>query len=266
MRHVRAALVVLALSVLSLAFAAGPAAAGGPTSVLLVRADSSNAASLYYTDADYATLSELVGANSQRGLLGKLDSSGTVHDVGSGVTLTWLIHDVAVWRVDRVYLDAEGGPWIATQLVMNDSGNVYDSPTVWHTATDAGGLRGLFERVGLGADSGTRGDGVAPAGDAAAAVPDLSSVTPEPAQKTSQPASPAPTWGGWAWGLAGLALGIALTMGAVRVLPMTWPATGSDATAGPADPVASPMAALDDDRGDDREPWSVPDVLSRSGG
>ena len=34
--------------------------------------------------------------------------------------MTWLIHDVAVWRVDRVYLGDEGGPWIATQSDMND--------------------------------------------------------------------------------------------------------------------------------------------------
>jgi hypothetical protein len=262
MRHVRAALVVLALSVMSLAFA-GPAAAGGPTSVLLVRSDTNQAASLYYTDADYATLSELVGANSQRGLSGELDSSGTGHEFRSGVTLTWLVHDVAVWRVDRVYLDAEGGPWIATQLVMNDSGNVYDSPTVWHTATDAGALRGLFERVGLGA-----GPEAAVAGGGApnAVTPDLSSATPAPPQRTSRPASPTPTWGGWAWGLAGLALGIALTMGAVRVLPRTRPAADSDATAAPADPVVSPTAVLGDDHEDGREPWSVPDVLSRSGG
>jgi hypothetical protein len=262
MRRVRAAIVVLALSVMSLSFAAGPAAAGGPTSVLLVQSDTRKAASLYYTDADYALLSELVGGIS-RAEAGKVDSSGTGHEFGSGVTLTWLVHDVAVWRVDRVYLDAEGGPWIATQSDMTASGNVYDSPTVWHTAADGGALRGLFERVGLGS-----GSAAAVAGGGAPNVdtPDLSSVTPEPAQKTSQPASPTRTWGGWAWGLAGLALGVALTMGAIRVLPRTGPATDSDATTAPADPVVSPTAALDDDREVDREPWSVPDVLSRSGG
>jgi hypothetical protein len=117
MRRVRAAIVVLALSVLSLAFA-GPAAAGGPTSVLLVHSDTHKAASLYYTDADYALLSELVGGISGAGA-GTVDSSGMGQEFGSAVTLTWLVHDVSVWRVDRVYLDAEGGPWIATQSDMN---------------------------------------------------------------------------------------------------------------------------------------------------
>ena len=39
----------------------------------------------------------------------RVRASGS-HEEGAGVTLTWLIHDVQVWRVDRVYLGAEGGP------------------------------------------------------------------------------------------------------------------------------------------------------------
>jgi hypothetical protein len=31
---------------------------------------------------------------------------------------------VNVWRVDWVYLDATGGPWIATQSAADGSGNV----------------------------------------------------------------------------------------------------------------------------------------------
>jgi hypothetical protein len=257
MRHVRAALVVLALSVMSLAFAAGPAAAGGPTSVLLVQSDTSKAASLYYTDADYVTLSELVGASSERGLSGKTDTSGKSHDLGSGVTLTWLVHDVAVWRVDRVYLDAEGGPWIATQLVMNDSGNVYDSPTVWHTAIDAGALRGLFERVGLGSGSTASG------GAAGAVVPDIAAVTPEPPQKTSQPASRTPTWGGWVWGLAGLALGAALAVATSALLPRARRASAARTDTEP--PADGSLVHETQPDPDDGSAWTPADELSWSG-
>jgi hypothetical protein len=262
MRRVRGAVVVLALSLMSLAFAAGPAAAGGPTSVLLVRADTEKAASLYYTDADYALLSELVGANSPRGLSGRLDSSGAGHELGSGVTLTWLVHDAAVWRVDRVYLDAESGPWVATQLVGDGAGSVYDSPTVWHTVTDGGALRGLFERVGLGAGpEAAVGGGRAPN----VATGDLATVTPALPQKTSRPASPTPTWGGWAWGLAGLALGVLLAVASPRVLSRTRrvPAAPLDTEA--AEDGSTPVRDAQPDP-DDGSAWTPADELSWSGG
>jgi hypothetical protein len=251
MRRVRAAIVVLALSVLSLAFA-GPAAAGGPTSVLLVRADTEKAASLYYTDADYALLTELVVGTNGTGSGGNVDSSGTGHEFGSAVTLTWLVHE-AVWRVDRVYLDAEGGPWIATQSFMDDPGSVYDSPTVWHTVTDGGALRGLFERVGLGSGS------TASSGAAGAVVPDIGPVTHEPPQKTSQPASRTPTWGGWVWGLAGLALGAMLAAAAPRVF-----SRAARADAEPAEDGSTPGEETQAEP-DDGPAWTTVDELSWSG-
>ncbi len=202
---------------------AGPASAGGPTSVLMVQPETRAAASLYYTDADYGALASLVGASDPSGLVGEVDKSGQTLDQASSVTLTWLLHDVAVWRVDRVYLEAAGGPWISTQLVMNDSNNVYDSPVTWHTAADGPALTALLGRMGFGGDSKASG-----AGAGAASVPDYRAVTPapEPAPETSQPASPTPTWGGWAWGLAGLALGLALALAAPRAVSRARPRVG----------------------------------------
>jgi hypothetical protein len=259
MRRTRAALTALIVVMMSV-LVAGPASAGGPTSGLLVHSDTSKAASLYYSDADYTTLSELVGANSQRGLSGKVDTSGS-HAFGSAVTLTWLIHDVAVWRVDRIYLDAEGGPWVSTQLVMNDSGNVYDSPSVWHTVTDAGALRGLFERVGLGFGSTASG---ADAG--AVPVPAYRAVTPapEPAQETSRPASPAPTWGGWAWGLAGLALGLALALAGPRVLSRARRGPGPHPDTAPPEEGTTLVRESQSDT-DAELAWTPADELSWSG-
>ena len=35
---------------------------------------------------------------------------------GPGITVTWLVHDVEPWRVDRIYLGGKDGPWISTQV------------------------------------------------------------------------------------------------------------------------------------------------------
>src|SRR4051794_23270920 len=96
---------------LALTFSAGPASAGGPTSAILSVPGSGVTASLYYTDDAYDQLVRLVGASSTSA--GGTDASGASHESGAGVHVTWLIHDVQPWRVDRIYLDAEGGPWIA---------------------------------------------------------------------------------------------------------------------------------------------------------
>jgi hypothetical protein len=35
---------------------------------------------------------------------------------GAGFTITWLIHDVAVWRVDQFATPTDGNPWILTKI------------------------------------------------------------------------------------------------------------------------------------------------------
>ena len=255
MRPFRAALTVLTVLLMSLVLA-GPASAGGPTSVLLVEPDTRTAASLYYIDADYQALVGLVGANGQSGVPGRVDRSGASHEFGSGITMTWLVHDVAVWRVDRVFLEAKGGPWIATQLVMNDSGSVYDSPVVWHAAADGSKLTALLERVGFGpAAKAVGGDGTAvSAGNAPAPAADPRPAASEPAGTGGKGT------GGWVWGLSGLALGVALTMVALRLRP-----TSRSATVG----AVAPPPATDDDfdleppvESEDARDWSIPDELS----
>ena len=261
MRRVRAAIVVVALSALSVAFA-GPASAGGPTSVLLVEPDTRAATSFYYTDPDNDALANLVGAGNPSGLVGEVDRSGASHEFGSGITLTWLIHDVAVWRVDRIFVNAKGGPWISTQLVMNESGNVYDSPVVWHAAADGPALMALLERVGFlsNAKSSTGGT---PADDTEVFGTSPGAPVDEPA---AQPAAVSTSGtGGWMWGLAGLTLGVALAVAALRVLPAIHSLRTSRAPAQPDQDDASLRrgASADDDPDDDG--WTVPDELSWAG-
>lgn len=132
------ALVVVLLPVA----AAGPAAAGGPTSVLLSAPALGRTASLYASDSQYAALSAYVGAAAAPGSADASRSSPRGHAIGDFVSVTWLIHDVTIWRVDRIYVDAPGGPWIASQVSMGeDTGALMPeraAPAVSHSGTADG--------------------------------------------------------------------------------------------------------------------------------
>ena len=219
MRRCRTALVTFALTVMAL-LAAGPALAGGPTSVLLVVPGTGQTASLYTGDPDYQTLAELVGAFGSDEGASTGEPSGTRDNTGPSVTVTWLIHDVHVWRVDRIYLGAEGGPWISTQTSTDGSGVIWDSPVVWHIPTEGKKLAALLDRLGVSPRplvGGTDAAEAPAAGGPARAQP----VAPAERSQTfsAQRADAAPSrTAGPVWGLAGLGLGVTLTMGALGLL------------------------------------------------
>ena len=146
--RVRALLVLLVAAVAALlpVVAAGPAAAGGPTSVLMSSPVLGRTSSLYTADAGYEALADYVDAfEAGTGRAGK----PTAHAIGNEVTLTWLIHDVSVWRVDRVYADAAGGPWIATQELLGTSTDVWSAPVRWHRSDQPKALMALLAAHGL---------------------------------------------------------------------------------------------------------------------
>lgn len=211
MRRCRAALTALTLALMTL-LVAGPAQAGGPTSVLLVVPGAGQTASLYTGDPDYDSLARTVGAFSDTGTAGKVDGSPTDHTFGPGVTLTWLIHDVSVWRVDRVYLDAKGGPWISTQVDSTGTGNIWDKPPVWHTAVDAKLLAALLHRLGVDGSTSPGQQDVTTGVD----TPTTATQRRAPAaeQVTDATGLGAERLG---WGSGGLALGIALALAATRL-------------------------------------------------
>jgi hypothetical protein len=182
-------------------FVAGTARAGGPTSALLVVPGAGQTAALYNSDADYSSLAALVGAFEATG---KGDRSGTSHEAGAGVTVTWLIHDVQVWRVDRIYVVDDGKAWISTQVDLDGSNNIWASPVVWHSATDSRGLTALLTRLGVN-----------PADSSGAASETNASVVPSPAA-SEKPAAATKSLAargsaGPLWGIAGLVLGGLLT-------------------------------------------------------
>ena len=126
MRRLHLLLLVLALGPLGLL--AAPASAGGPTSALITDPTTGEAAGLYYSDDGYAELDRLLTGGEALG--------GRPPGLGEhAVNVTWLIHDVQVWRTQRVYLHAEGGPVVVT----DDDG--------WRRASDGEALERLLEGV-----------------------------------------------------------------------------------------------------------------------
>jgi hypothetical protein len=225
---------IVALLVAASLMLSGPASAGGPTSALLSVPGEGKTASLYYTDPEYVALADLVGIESETGT-GKIGRSGLGHDNGPGVTVTWLIHDVSPWRVDHIYLEGEGAPWIATQ-VSGESEMTWDSPVVWHQPASAAELVALLDKLGVGEASREAGDF---SGVAGAPLP----APAEPAPAPAEPAEASPFAGIW-WGLGGLAGGvllIVLWMRRSRVDTDASPDPGSEHTETPGLVVAEEL-------------------------
>lgn len=128
----------------SLMAAAPVAWAGGPTSVLLVAPAEGRAAALYTTDQDYGRLLRALGEQPVA------DPKAPDLHGGPGtaaINVTWLVHDVSVWRVDRVFVDVAGGPWVLTSLSFD--GPQVDAPGTVHRAGQPEVLLSLLGSLGL---------------------------------------------------------------------------------------------------------------------
>ena len=214
MPAIRALAVVLTAWILVLLAPPGPASAGGPTSVMLSVPGEGRTASLYYTDDAYEQLSALVGVSGS-GSAGTADPSGDGHESGIPVTVTWLVHDVEPWRVDRIYLGGEEGPWIATQEVLGGTTPIWDAPVIWHQPSDGKELTQLLNRLGVGQTgraaepaSATEPEPTVPA----SVEPAATAPTPAPSDDGSDTSAGDRAW----WGLGGLAGGVLLAAGWTR--------------------------------------------------
>jgi len=127
--------------------AAQSAAAGGPTSVLLANPQTGRASALYYTDKAYDQLAGAVGAFvSEAGSTNK--PAAVTDDLAGEIRLTWLIHDMSIWRIDRVHATTEDGIWVQT-VVSTDGGDVFDEPGTWHRPVDPKALAAALQDAGL---------------------------------------------------------------------------------------------------------------------
>jgi hypothetical protein len=71
------------------------------------------------------------------------------------VRLTWLVHDVSVWRTDGIYLTRSDGVWINTLTVLDGgSGDLFDEPSRWHRAKDDAALLAVLKSSGILTSSG----------------------------------------------------------------------------------------------------------------
>ncbi|MFI8530659.1 hypothetical protein ACIGMX_10450 [Streptomyces aquilus] len=186
---------------------AGPAAAGGPTSVLIVSPESAETASLYYSDREYGTLERLLGEPGA-GAADKPPEADLI--AGPQINVTWMVHDVSPWRVDRVYPAADSqAVWIHTAANLDESTN-----GTWHRAQQPKVLRGLLKDLGV--------MGKASAGDSAVEYPppwdtyggDTEATrSPDPTLAASAArSSAAGDATDWWWALPGLAVGAGGTL------------------------------------------------------
>lgn len=176
------------------------ASAGGPTSVLLVSPGRQATASLYTTDEAYERLLTLVGDNPM--------ADPTAPDMQGGpgsdaINVTWLVHDVQIWRVDRIFTDAKDGPWIST-IMVPDGRSTFDQAGAVHRPTDSKELIALLSALRLLGSTPVE----AYQGPKAAPV-DLPAS--QPAAATPAPGTPPDR--GWLWLVVGVAGGAVLAVG-----------------------------------------------------
>ncbi|MDJ0464068.1 hypothetical protein [Streptomyces sp. H27-C3] len=225
MRLLRRLAVACGAALATALLCAPPAAAADPTSLLLTSPVSGEAHAVHRSSGTYAELEKHLGTGEPGGVPKRppvVDKPADEGGTWRRITVTWLVHDVSVWRVDRIHVPKSGGPvWVST---VTDSG----SPAVerWHLADAPARLHSLLGRLGvLGRAKGDPaatgnyvGEADHPPDFASPGVPGPAAVAPgDPAPVPGPPSSaspaataPAGSGGGtsrW-WAVPGLAAGI----------------------------------------------------------
>ena len=74
------------------------------------------AAGLYYTETRYEELAQAVGGGVDQPSSSLSQPASVDLDDEMVVRLTWMIHDVSVWRIDGIYITQSDGIWISTLI------------------------------------------------------------------------------------------------------------------------------------------------------
>ncbi|MFW6090407.1 MAG: hypothetical protein ACODAF_00945 [Actinomycetota bacterium] len=142
----RPALLTLGAVAAALLLSSGQATAGGPTSVLVANPGTGEAAALYVSDDRYGTLQDALApaAGTETAPDNLRGGPGT-----TAINVTWMWHDVTVWRVDRVRVDVQGGPWVLTNQSDGSDPESFWANTSWHKAAHPDGLLDVLSSLGV---------------------------------------------------------------------------------------------------------------------
>ncbi|WP_329118339.1 hypothetical protein [Streptomyces sp. NBC_01465] len=190
---------------LALSWAFAPAAtAGGPTSVLLVAPSSAMTASLYYSDEEYGTLTDLLNAPDPGGATEPKEPNLDATMEARQINVTWMVHDVTPWRLDRVYAPVESKTvWIHT----SESAPGFTTGA-WHRADQPARLKALLKKLGMMGPVSDKGSGpVPPADDPTSPTTRTATVSVSTPDKGSGDTTD------WWWAIPGLAVGAGLALG-----------------------------------------------------
>ena len=130
--------------------------AGGPTSVIMVNPGSGAAAALHTSDPRYERLVEAVHAYYPP--TGQTARPAGVTDCSScEIRLTWLIHDMQIWRIDRVHLTPDDGIWLESVSDETGGADPFEQTGTWQRPHDPTALLTLLRTTGVAASTGTTG-------------------------------------------------------------------------------------------------------------
>jgi hypothetical protein len=133
-----------------IALVGGSASAGGPTSVLVVNPGAGTTGSLYTTDVDYSLLQNALD-NSGVDTGNEPPAFGDGPGSPSTINVTWLVHDVHVWRVDRLNVHTDGTVWVRTNdaLASGDGTIDWEALPDWQQVSDSAAVLEVLDRMGV---------------------------------------------------------------------------------------------------------------------
>ena len=204
-RKIVRGLLLALLAGAALAGTAGSAHAGGPTSVLLASPTVHRAAGLYYTESRYEALAQALDGGGDQPP-GSISQPASVDlDDEMVVRLTWMIHDMSVWRIDRVHITRSDGIWINT-LIDQGSGNLLDQPGRWHRPQNDAALLEVFRSAGILTSNAAPKDDSSPQASPASASTAVAAGGPNPPQTPARTIAVVAALAGLVLGAAGLIL------------------------------------------------------------
>ncbi len=143
--RIRQVLVAVAAAATATLITAGPVHAGGPTSVIIVNPATGDVGALYLTDRSYQVLLDALEPAPDI----SVEEPGAL-SAGPGtpaINITWLIHDVEVWRIDHVRLDLKY-VWVQTTLLADGNDFPYDSGA-WRVAANGNAVLDVLDELGV---------------------------------------------------------------------------------------------------------------------